>query len=266
MVHLDSVLVDRVRGHRAGEWCEKEQIDPGVVPGRYHHRLGAVEFRLEESWPEGGVDGDGVKALRGQDPEPRGFRLHLQSVVSICLCGDSRNSERRGAGKVEEVDVGVDTATGEVDPRLGVRVGIRVGFGVVGPIDGEDGMSSEHLRRRSGVDAYPECALALGFNHDGDAIAVEELESLNLLRVDVLAVNGIYPQVMLIDGEDSQDEVVGTNDVKSNPLVRLSLDDLAATSSSLASLIDTFGHKLRLAFAPKSGIDDFSGDATVFFF
>lgn len=60
---------------------------------------------------------------------------------------------------------------------------------------------------------------------------------------------------MLVDGEGGDDEVVGTNDVKGNPLARLGIDNLTRASGSLAAAEDTGGQELGVTSATESNVD-----------
>lgn len=199
-VRLVAVLVHGMReldGFGGGPADLEDEVDPGAVFGA-EDEIGVFGFGgvfvPQERVVGAAVHGVGHGAVGGVLPgEAKAAELEVEELVGVF--GDGGGVEGGEDGGVEADDGGGDVGAGVVD------VGDCWGFaGAVGV--GEDGEGGDGLVEAGVGDADGVVArFIVQFDHGAVALAVPDRDGLRQLRVDVVAVDGVDPHGVFVDGD-----------------------------------------------------------------
>ena len=211
-VHLYAMLVDRVRRHGEFDGLE-DDVDPCVVLGRDGYVIVPLWLRVEEKRRRV-VESHRVDGLveRPVEALPGHAYRHLDRLVSDWR--DGRRWERLHRCLVEEDDVGrrVDPDIVDVADGRGARRRPLLGIAVR-----QRRITGNHLRHGKGCHAHGKVPGRVQLDHDGVPVAVGDFDSLDLLRLDVVAVHGVEVHRVLIDGEGARDEAESADEVEGHP-------------------------------------------------
>ena len=125
--------------------------------------------------------------------EAEAAELEVEELV--CVFGDRGRVEGGKDGGVESDDVGGDVGAGVVDVRF--RWGFAGGVGVGEDGEGGDGLVEAGVGDADGVVAR----FVVELDHGAVALAVPDLHGLRELGLDVVAVDGIDPHGVFVDGD-----------------------------------------------------------------
>lgn len=155
---------------------------------------------------------------------------------------------------VEECDLFVYWEAGNVNVRL--RLGI-----VTLAIDREKRMASNDLRGTIRTEPNLVITRPVRLDQDTIPIAVGDGNRLDLLRLNVRAVHGVHPHVVLVDGDDAADKVDAADDVNRRPLLRRArrlecLDDFDGSVGVFAAGEGSGKESAFVALAAADGDED----------
>lgn len=217
-VGLVAVFVHGMReldGFGRGPADLEDEVDPGAVFGAEHEAgvfgFGGV-FVPEERVVGAAVHGVGRGGVGGVLPGvAEAAELEVEELVGVL--GDGRGVKGREDGGVEGDDGVGDVGAGVVD--IGDGGGFARAMGV-----GEDGESGDGLVKAGVGDADGVVAgFVVQFDHGAVPLAIPDRDRLRQLRVDVVAVDGVDPHGMFVDGDGERFHARAADPVDAGPFV-----------------------------------------------
>ena len=217
-VGLVAVLVHRVRElDRLGRVPAdlEDQVHPRAVfrPQREVRVFGVVRFQVpEERLVRAAVHFVRHGRVRRVAPGvAEAAELEVKHLVGVL--GDRGRVEGGEDVGVEGDNVGGDVGAGVVDVREGW--GLAGGVGVREGCKGRDGLVESGVGDAEGVVA----GFVVELDHDAVTLAVPDGKGLHQLRLDVVAVDGVDPHGVLVDGDGEGFYARAADPVDAGPFV-----------------------------------------------